>query len=102
MKPIPKKINVLGLEYEVIKEKEYMEDEDGIFYGYIFHKNKKIYIYGTKYLSLYAQWQTLMHEVFHAIESSALDRPMKEKDLNVFSQILLDTLVRNGWMEGEK
>ena len=99
----PEKVNVLGIEYRI----EYVDNPAEVD----IYKRRSLWgqvDFWTRTIRVYANerpeediWQTIIHEVLHAI-SEELNLVLKKEeyhdDLGILALALTDTFVRNGWL----
>lgn len=110
MEAKPTSVVILGKTYD-IKYVNSFADVDEIFEEVNIHKpgmnyfgqiellKRKIRIYNND-RSLDAIWESIIHEVLHAIMwEYHIENTLKEKEHKVLARALLDTFIRNGWME---
>jgi len=97
----PTKLNVQGIEYEIVYSSN-PDQVDGLnrFYGTINYEKRKINILRQ---APDTTFNTLLHEIIHAIfqENNLLKRCVKKEEafINQFTSTLIDTLVRNNLVE---
>ena len=104
---LPSSVNVAGLVYKIT----YVDSpaEVDIFkresmWGQCDYWTRTIRIYQND-TPIEDVWQSVIHEVLHALSSALNIKCLKDVDnheeLEVLSGGLMDTLIRNGWMEIE-
>ncbi len=99
----PKQINIMGADYRVMYVDSCSDvdhDRRESLLGQIDHTSKTIRIYQDS-LPIFSIWEAVMHEVVHGIVAAANLGGAKlgsESTVDTISRILLDTLIRNGWM----
>jgi hypothetical protein len=103
---IPKKINILGIEYSVVLfENDYKVaqfPEKSFLRGQILYNNKKIRLWKNQ--TDYSLRETLIHEIIHGcLRESILEDFIKEEMVEsfteMFSKIINDTLSRNHFLK---
>jgi len=100
--PLPDSVNILGVQYTI----EYCDNPAEVD----LHKRKSLWgqiDYWTRTIRVYNNdrprpdvWQTILHEVIHAIVD-ALHMDVladKEDDVDLLALALMDVLERNEWM----
>lgn len=103
----PKSVNILGTDYTVV----YCESASDVdvfrresLQGQVDFWTSSIRVCESR--SLVAQWKTVIHEILHAIGECADIAMLKNKDnhdqLDALANILVDTLIRNKFLEIEE
>lgn len=108
---LPNKVNILGAEYKIT----YVDKPSDVdihgrysYWGQVDHWTRTIRIYKGKERTDEDVWQTIFHEMLHAIVSqlhlNCLDCNGEDysnnnhKELDILATTLVDVLFRNGWM----
>lgn len=108
MKNYPETVNVLGVEYAI----EYVDNPTDVD---IF-KRKSLWgqcDYWTRTIRIYRNerpfediWQTIVHEVIHAIEEQlklkCFEDDRGHEELDILALALCDVMFRNGWHKDTK
>lgn len=106
MVKLPKKLNIMGTVYTI----EYCSSASEVdihkresCQGQIDYWTQTIRVYSSR--CKIEQWKTIFHELLHGIGQELEMSMLKDKDnhdqLDVLASILVDTLIRNGWLEIE-
>lgn len=101
----PSSVNVLGIRYEI----QYVEKPSDVdifkrksLWGQIDYWTRTIRVYANN-RSAEDVWGTILHEVLHAITSALhmdrLESDDANDDVDLLAMALVDTAVRNGWVE---
>lgn len=102
MKKIPNKVNILGKTYTItLVEDETRVAHDGSrtpMWGEIIYEKRSIRLYNNE--NKEDLYESYIHEVTHGcIEEAQLNRflsPHVEDITSILSQVIIDTLIRNG------
>jgi len=101
----PKSVNILGSTYKILycqspSEVDHQRRES--LFGQIDYWSSTIRIYAGPEITEEKLWQTLIHEVLHAIGQSLnlqLNNEDHHEELDVLAITLYDTFSRNGWLK---
>ena len=98
MRPLPKRVFVMGITFEVVTDPPIVADninDDEL--GAVDHFHEKIYV-RTLGVTLRWQWQTLIHEVLEVIAKHAVVKADHD-DYERFDSGLTGFLICNGFLD---
>ena len=101
---IPKTINIFSDKYRIIIEPDYFKNEDNPGVELCGDCNFNDKIIRIKKSDETIMLKTLMHEIIHAIcfELNLYDNEHNENFIDRLSVSLIDTMLRNKFLKGEK
>ena len=104
---LPSSVNIVGVRYKIIyvdNPAEVDTYKQRALWGQVDFWTRTIRIYQND-TPVEAVWEAIFHETLHAIADDLDIKCLKDDDnhdqLQVLARGLLDTFVRNGWMEIE-
>ena len=101
--PLPSSVVVCGSEYKVV----YCDkptDVDALrrtaYWGMVDYWAREIRVYKGEESRTFDVWETLLHEVIHALtEALHMDGDVTDEDnVDLLAMGILDTFARNGWI----